>query len=49
MPCQLQGENPDKAPSLSRFAAALNLQEKHKHALVQNAAHINMEAGNYGY
>ena len=33
---------------LQRFAAALDLDDKHKRALVQSAAARNMEVGNYG-
>ena len=32
---------------LTRYAAALQLQDKHRLALVQSSAHRNMEVGNY--
>ena len=45
----LQANDPVRAAKLSRFAACLTLlQDRHKRALVQNAAQLNMEAGNYG-
>ena len=32
---------------LTRYAAALQLQDKHRLALVQSSANRNMEVGNY--
>lgn len=43
----LQASHGDKAPTLARFGAALNLADKHKIALVQSSIQLNMEAGNY--
>ncbi|KAK9810383.1 hypothetical protein WJX72_009786 [[Myrmecia] bisecta] len=38
-----------RAAKLTRYAAALELEGKHRKQLVQSAAARNMEVGNYGY
>ena len=44
----VQGDSNSKDARLSRFAAALPLQERHKRALVQQAAQKNLDIHNYG-
>ena len=45
----MQTVDAQKAPTLARFASSLNLQAKHKRALLQNSVQLNMDAGNYGW
>eukprot|EP00210_Caulerpa_lentillifera_P001166 g1122.t1 len=43
------GVTDNDAARIDRFAAALDLEEKHKKALATQAIKQNMECGNYGY
>ncbi len=50
MSCQQGASRASQAASakLMRFAATLQLEPKHRHALVQTAIARNMAVGNYG-
>lgn len=41
--------NPSRSARLSRYAAVLKLDDKHRSALISSAVTENMEVGNYGY